>query len=68
MALHSIHHRSGNGVGTASDDIPHPFLETVERGTYTALLAMTGFIIVSLLKVAERHEHHEHHEQAPHQA
>lgn len=56
MALSSTHHRFGHGVGKTSDTGPHHLAETVERGTYTALLAAAGFIIVNLLRIGERRE------------
>ena len=61
MALSSTHHRFGHGAHPRSDGATHSFRETIEHGTYTALLATVGFIIVNLLKVAERRDEHAAH-------
>ena len=58
MALSSTHHRFGHGAHPRSDATSSSLRETIEHGTYTALLATAGFIIVNLLKVAERREGH----------
>lgn len=56
MVLSTTHHRTVFGFGKAPAITPHHVLETVERGTYTAILSTVGFVIVSLLRVAERRE------------
>lgn len=61
MALSSTHHRFGHGPNRSADATVHSLRETIEHGTYTALLATAGFIIVNLLKVAERREEREEH-------
>ena len=61
MALSSTHHRLGHGTPRSPEVNVHTLRETIEHGTYTALLATTGFIIVNLLKVAERREERAEH-------
>lgn len=53
MVLSSIHRPLGHGAHE------HPLRDAVEHRTYEALLAATGFVIVNLLKVAERRESHD---------
>ncbi|MBG6237069.1 hypothetical protein IWX78_000012 [Mycetocola sp. CAN_C7] len=58
MALSSTHHRIGHGDRSRTASPGRSIRETIEHGTYTALLATAGFIIVNLLKVAERRDEH----------
>lgn len=48
------HLRVGDGRGGTHTAGRFHALETVERGAYTALLTAAGFIIVTLLRFAER--------------
>ena len=61
MALSSTHHRFGHGAHRSPEVNAHSLRQTIEHGTYTALLATAGFIIVNLLKVAERREERAEH-------
>ena len=64
MALSSTHQRFGHGLHRSPEVSAHTHRETIEHGTYTALLATAGFIIINLLKVTERRDErpeHPHH-------
>ncbi|MET4639291.1 hypothetical protein [Mycetocola sp. 2940] len=56
MALSAIHFRHGHGDRARAAVSADSVRTTLERGTYTALLSAVGFIIVNLLKIAERRE------------